>query len=120
LKYETIFLYCNINSTGKSLQQFCITGNTMTDEQIDARIAELRAKPMTKATEEEIRDLISYYDDRQLREIQVTDREHIESIARKKKHFAEYWRCKDILKWARQEECKRPMTSDFLNDVFKL
>ena len=92
----------------------------MTDEQIDARIAELRSKPMTKATEEEIRELISYYDDRQLREIQDTLRDHIESIARKKKHFAEYWRCKDILKWVHQEECKRPMTSDFLNDVFKV
>jgi len=92
----------------------------MTDKQIDARIAELRSKPMTKATEKELRELISYYDDRQLREIQVTLRKYIESIARKKKHFAEYWRCKDILKWVHQEECSRPMTSDFLNDIFKV
>lgn len=92
----------------------------MKDEQINALIAELRSKPMTKATEAEIRELISYYDDRQLREIQDTLRNHIESIARKKKHFAEYWRCKDILKWVHQEECKRPITSDFLNDVFKI
>jgi len=89
----------------------------MTEEE---RIAELRSKPMTKATEKELRELISYYDDRQLREIQYTLRNHIERIARKKKHFAEYWRCKDILKWVHQEECSRPMTSDFLNDIFKV
>lgn len=92
----------------------------MTDEQIDARIAELRAKPLLKATEAETRELISYYDDHQLRDIRTTLRNHIKSIERKKKHFAEYWRCKDILKWVQEEECKRPMTSDFLNDVFKL
>jgi len=46
--------------------------------------------------------------------------DHIKSIARKKKHFAEYWRCKDIMKWVHEEECKRPMTSDFLNDIFKI
>ncbi len=91
----------------------------MTDQEIDARIAELRAKPINKATEAEVRELLSYYADHQLRDIQTTLRDHIKSIARKKKHFAEYWRCKDILKWARQEECSRPMTSDFLNDVFK-
>ena len=92
----------------------------MTDEQINARIAELRAKPLLKCDEAEIRELISYYDDHQLREIQATLSDHVKSIARKKKHFAEYWRCKDILKWARQEECSHPMTSDFLNDVFKI
>lgn len=86
----------------------------------DARIAELRAKPLLNATEAEVRELISYYDDHQLREIQVNLHKHIKSIERKKKHFDEYWRCKDILKWASQEECSRPMTSDFLNDVFKL
>jgi len=89
----------------------------MTEEE---RIAELRAKPILKATEAEIRELLSYYGDHQLREIQDILLDHIKSIARKKKHFAEYWRCKDILKWARQEECKRPITSDFLNDVFKI
>ncbi len=92
----------------------------MTDEQINARIAELRANPILKATEAEVRELISYYDDDQLREIQVTLRDHIKSIERKKKHFFEYWRCKDILKWAQQEECSRPITSDFLNSVFKI
>ena len=92
----------------------------MTDEQIDARIAELRSKPILKATEAEARELISYYDDLQLRDIQTMLRNHIKSIARKKKHFDEYWRCKDILKWAQQEECSRPMTSDFLNSVFKI
>lgn len=92
----------------------------MTDEQIDARIAELRAKPILKATEAEVRELISYYDDDQLREIQVSLRDHIKSIERKKKHFDEYWRCKDILKWAQQEESSRPMTSDFLDSVFNL
>ena len=92
----------------------------MKDEQINARIAELRAKPILKATEAETRELLSYYADDQLREIQVILRDHIKSIARKKKHFAEYWRCKDILKWVQEEECKRPMTSDFLNDVFKI
>ena len=90
----------------------------MTDEQ--TRIAELRAKPILKATEAETRELISYYSDDQLREIQATLRDHIKSIARKKKHFAEYWRCKDMLKWVHEEECNRPMTSDFLNDVFKI
>ena len=92
----------------------------MTDQKIDARIAELRAKPMLKDTEAEVRELISYYDDDQLREIQVSLKKHIKSIERKKKHFDEYWRCKDILKWAQQEECSRPMTSDFLNSVFKI
>ena len=92
----------------------------MKDEQIDARIAELRAKPITKATEAEVRELISYYGDHQLREIQTMMSDHIKSIARKKKHFAEYWRCKDILKWVHEEECKRPMTSDFLNGMFKI
>ena len=91
----------------------------MTEEQMDARIEELRNKPITKATEAEVRELLSYYGDDQLREIQTTLRDHIKSIARKKKHFAEYWRCKDIIKWVHEEECKRPMTSDFLNDVFK-
>jgi len=86
----------------------------------DKRIAELRAKPILKATEKEVRELISYYGDHQLREIQVTLRDHIKTIERKKKHFDEYWRCKDILKWAQQEESKRPITSDFLNEVFKL
>ncbi len=86
----------------------------------DQRIAELRAKPLLKCDEAEIRELISYYDDDQLREIQVTLRDHIKSIERKKKHFFEYWRCKDILKWAQQEECSRPITSDFLNSVFKI
>lgn len=90
----------------------------MTDEQ--TRIAELRAKPLLKATEAEVRELISYYPDDQLREIQTTLRDHIKSIARKKKHYAEYWRCKAILKWVQQEECSRPMTSDFLNDIFKI
>jgi hypothetical protein len=89
----------------------------MTEEE---RIAELRAKPILKATEAEVRELLSYYADHQLREIQDTLRKHIKSIERKKKHFAEYWRCRDMLKWAREEECKRPMTSDFLNDIFKL
>lgn len=92
----------------------------MTDEQIDARVDELRSKPILKATEAEVRELISYYDDHQLRDIQTMLRNHIKSIARKKKHFSEYWRCKDILKWAQQEECSRPMTSDFLNSVFKI
>ena len=92
----------------------------MTDEQIDARIAELRSNPILKATEAEVRELISYYDDHQLRDIQTMLRNHIKSIARKKKHFDEYWRCKDMLKWAQQEECSRPMTSDFLNSVFKI
>jgi hypothetical protein len=92
----------------------------MTDKQIDARIAKLRAKPILKATEAETRELISHYDDDQLREIQTTLRDHIKSIARKQKHFKEYWRCKDILKWVHEEECSRPMTSDFLNKVFKL
>ena len=90
----------------------------MTDEQ--TRIAELRAKPILKATEAEVRELISYYGDDQLRKMQDTLHKHIRSIERKKKHFAEYWRCKDILKWVQQEECSRPMTSDFLNDVFKI
>jgi hypothetical protein len=89
----------------------------MTEEE---RIAELRAKPILKATEAEVRELFSYYDDHQLRGIQDTLRKHIKSIERKKKHFAEYWRCKDMLKWVREEECKRPMTSDFLNDIFKI
>ena len=53
----------------------------------DKRIAELRAKPILKATEAEVRELISYYDDDQLREIQVSLRDHIKSIERKKKHF---------------------------------
>ena len=92
----------------------------MTDEQIDARIDELRAKPITKATEAEVRELLSYYGDDQLREIQTILRDHIKSIARKKKHFDEYWRCKDIIKWVHEEECKRPMTSDFLNGMFKI
>tara|TARA_R100001440_G_scaffold12383_9_gene21721 strand:+ start:2513 stop:2797 length:285 start_codon:yes stop_codon:yes gene_type:complete len=92
----------------------------MTNEQIDARIDELRSKPLIKATEAEVREIISHYDDHQLRDIQTMLRNHIKSIARKKKHFDEYWRCKDILKWAQQEECKRPMTSDFLNSVFKI
>tara|TARA_B100000497_G_C7513692_1_gene312691 strand:- start:360 stop:647 length:288 start_codon:yes stop_codon:yes gene_type:complete len=92
----------------------------MTDEQIDARIAELRAKPILKATEADTRELISYYGDDQLREIQTKLRVHLKGIARKKKHFAEYWRCKDILKWVHEEECKRPMTSDFLNGMFKI
>lgn len=98
----------------------------MKDKQIhtgvktDARIAELRAKPLLKCDEAEIRELLSYYDDDQLREIQTTLRDHIKSIARKQKHFKEYWRCKDILKWVHEEECSRPMTSDFLNKVFKL
>ncbi len=91
---------------------------SMTDEQIDARIAELRAKPILKATEVETRELISYYDDDQLREIQTKLRDHIKSIARKKKHFDEYWRCKDILKWVNEEEWKRP--SDFFNGMFKI
>jgi hypothetical protein len=90
----------------------------MTDEQ--TRIDELRAKPILKATEAEVRELLSYYADHQLREIQAVLRDHIKSIARKKKHFAEYWRCKDILKWVQQEECNRPMTSDFLNEIFPL
>lgn len=92
----------------------------MTDQEIDARIAELRDKPMLKATEAEIRELLSYYGDDQLREIQVSLHKHIKSIERKKKHFDEYWRCKDILKWAQQEESSRPMTSDFLDSVFNL
>jgi len=92
----------------------------MKDEQINARIAELRAKPILKCDEAETRELLSYYDDQQLREIQVNLHKHIRSIERNKKHFFEYWRCKDILKWAQQEECSRPMTSDFLNDVFKI
>lgn len=92
----------------------------MTDEQIDARIAELRRKPITKATEAEVRELLSYYGDDQLREIVTLLRDHIKSIARKKKHFDEYWRCKDIIKWVHEEECKRPMTSDFLNGMFKI
>lgn len=92
----------------------------MTDKQINARIAELRAKPILKCDEAEMRELLSYYDDHQLREIQVNLHKHIRSIERNKKRFFEYWRCKDILKWAGQEECSRPMTSDFLNDVFKL
>jgi hypothetical protein len=93
----------------------------MTDEQTDARMAEIRAKALRRQLEEaEIRELISYYDDDQLRDIQLNLHKHIRSIARKKKHFNEYWRCKDILKWAQQEESSRPMTSDFLNDVFKL
>lgn len=91
----------------------------MTDEQINARIAELRAKPISKATEAETRELISYYDDDQLREIQTTLRDHIKSIARKKEHFAEYWKCKDILKWVQEEEGKRPLSTDFLNGMFK-
>lgn len=91
----------------------------MTDEQIDARIDELRAKPITKLNEADTRELISYYGDDQLREIQTKLRVHLKGIARKKKHFAEYWRCKDILKWVHEEECKRPMTSDFLNGMFK-
>jgi hypothetical protein len=91
----------------------------MTDEQ-KKFFDEMGNKPITKATEAEVRELLSYYDDKQLREIQVSLRNHIESIARKKKHFAEYWRCKDILKWVQQEECKRPMTSDFLNEIFPL
>ena len=90
----------------------------MTVQEIDARIDELRAKP--KPTEAEVRVLISYYSDDQLREIQVNLSDHIKSIERKKKHFDEYWRCKDILKWVQQEECSRPMTSDFLNSVFKI
>ena len=92
----------------------------MNDQEIDARIAELRAKPILKATEAEVRELLSYYGDDQLCEIKVILRDHIKSIERKKKHFHEYWRCKDILKWAHQEECKRPITSDFLNSVFKI
>ena len=92
----------------------------MTDQEINARIAELRDKPLLKCDEAEIRELLSYYDDHQLREIQVYLHKHIRSIERNKKHFFEYWRCKDILKWAQQEECSRPMTSDFLNDVFKI
>ena len=89
----------------------------MTEEE---RIAELRSKPMTKATEAEIRELISYYDDTQLYTIEQRLRDRIKSIARKKEHFDEYWRCRDILKWVREEQCKRPMTSDFLNRAFKL
>jgi hypothetical protein len=91
----------------------------MTDEQIDARIKELRNKPITKCTEAEVRELLEYYGDDQLREIHTKLSDHIKSIARKKKHFAEYWRCKDIMKWVHDEECKRPMTSDFLNGMFK-
>ena len=90
----------------------------MTDQEINARIAEVLAKP--KATEAEVRELLSYYGDAQLREIQVSLRARIESIERKKKHFDEYWMCKDILKWAQQEESSRPMTSDFLDRVFNL
>ena len=85
----------------------------MTDKLINAKV-------ILKATEAEIRELLSYYGDHQLRDIQDVLSKHIKSIARKKKHFDEYWRCKDILKWARQEECSRPMTSDFLNDIFKI
>jgi len=86
----------------------------------DKRIAELRAKPLLKCTEAEVRELISYYGDHQLHEIRITLNKHIKTIERKKKHFDEYWRCKDMLKWVHQEESKRPITSDFLNEVFKL
>ena len=92
----------------------------MSSEEQDKRIEELRAKPMLKATEAEIRELLSYYDDHQLREIRISLHKHIKSIERKKKHFDEYWRCKDILFWLHQEESKRPITSDFLNEVFKI
>lgn len=92
----------------------------MTDEQIDARIAELRAKPLLYTPEREVRELISYYDDDQLFEIRHKLAQHIKTLERKQKHFKEYWRCKDILKWVEEEECSRPMTSDFLNKVFKI
>ena len=61
----------------------------MTDEQIDARIAELRAKPITKATDRVTRAhlILRRY---QLREMKTLS-DHIKSIARKKKHFAEYY-----------------------------
>ncbi len=90
----------------------------MTDEQIGARIAELRSKPLLYTPEREVRELISYYDDDQLFEIRHKLAQHIKTLERKK--FKEYWRCKDILKWVEEEECSRPMTSDFLNKVFKL
>ena len=90
----------------------------MTDQEINARIAEILAKPT--ATEAEVRELLSYYSDDELREIQVKVRDRIKSIERKKKHFDEYWQCKDLLKWAQQEESSRPMTSDFLDRVFNL
>ncbi len=92
----------------------------MTDKQIDARIAELRSKPLLYTPEREVRELISYYDDDQLFEIRHKLAQHIKTLERKQKKFKEYWRCKDILKWVEEEECSRPMTSDFLNKVFKL
>lgn len=92
----------------------------MTDEEIQARANELRERPLLKLSEAETRELISYHDDDQLREISTRVRKHIKKIERKQKHFKEYWRCKDILKWVHEEECKRPMTSDFLNGMFKI
>ena len=90
----------------------------MTNKQ--ARIAKLISTSSTilNASEADVRELISYYSDEQLRDIASKIQAHIKTIARKEKHSAQYWRCKDMLQWIRDEENKRPMTSDWLADCF--
>lgn len=89
----------------------------MTDEQKEARVEEIRAAGNILTTPEaDARELISYYNDKELRNIASKIQAHIKTIARKKKHQAEYWRCKDVLQWIRDEENKRPI--DFFADCF--
>ena len=91
----------------------------MTNKQKQARVLELLAAGSILTTPEaDVRELISYYNDEQLRDIASKLQAHIKTIARKEKHYAEYWRCKDIVQWIRDEDNKRPMTSDWLADFF--
>ena len=91
----------------------------MTDEQKQARVEEIRAAGnMLTTPEADARELISYYNDKELRDIASRIQAHIKTIARKEEHYAQYWRCKDMLKWIRDEENKRPTDENFFADCF--
>ena len=93
----------------------------MTDEQKQARVEEIRAAGnMLTTPEADARELISYYNDKELRDIASRIQARIKTIARKKKYYAQYWRCKDMLQWIRDEENKRPMTSDIFAEFFPI
>jgi|TARA_R110000803_G_scaffold46425_6_gene97467 hypothetical protein len=93
----------------------------MTHKQKEARIEEIRAAGnMLTTPEADARELISYYNDKELRDIASRIQARIKTIARKKKYYAQYWRCKDMLQWIRDEENKRPMTSDIFAEFFPI
>lgn len=88
----------------------------MTNKQ--ARIAKLTSSTILNASEADVRELISYSNDKQLRDTASKIQAHIKTIARKEKHYAQYWKCKDMLQWIRDEENKRPL--DIFADCFPL